>query len=135
MTVIFWRGLNKMGEKKFITGDSAIAYGVKLARVGVIAVYPITPQTPIVETLASFVGSGELDAEYIKVESEHSALAACLGASMAGVRPFTATASHGLEYMHEMLSYVAGGRFPIVLAIANRSVGPPWSILESGPDA
>jgi len=124
-----------MGEKKFITGDSAVAYAVKLARPGVIAVYPITPQTPIAETLATFVGTGELNAEYIRVESEHSALAACLGACMAGVRTFTATSSHGLAYMHEMLTYVAGGRFPIVLAIANRSVGPPWSIWGDQQDS
>ena len=124
-----------MGERKFITGDSAVAHAVKLARVGVIAVYPVTPQTPIAEMLASFVATGELKAEYIRVESEHSALAACLGACMAGVRSFTATASHGLAYMHEMLTYVAGGRFPIVLAIANRSIGPPWSIWGEHQDS
>ena len=124
-----------MGEKKFITGDTAVAHAVRLSGVGVIAVYPITPQTPIAETLATFVGSGELDAEFIRVESEHSALAACLGGCMAGVRTFTATASHGLAYMHEMLSYVAGGRFPIVLAIAGRSIGPPWSIWGDQQDS
>jgi pyruvate ferredoxin oxidoreductase alpha subunit len=110
-----------MGEKKFITGDTAVAHAVR--------------QTPIAETLATFVGSGQLDAEYIRVESEHSALAACLGGCMAGVRSFTATASHGLAYMHEMLTYVAGGRFPIVLAIAGRSIGPPWSIWGEQQDS
>ena len=124
-----------MGEKKFITGDTAVAHAVRLSGVGVIAVYPITPQTPIAETLATFVGSGQLNAEYIRVESEHSALAACLGGCMAGVRSFTATASHGLAYMHEMLTYVAGGRFPIVLAIAGRSIGPPWSIWGEQQDS
>jgi pyruvate ferredoxin oxidoreductase alpha subunit len=124
-----------MGEKKFITGNTAVAHAVRLSGVGVIAVYPITPQTPIAETLATFVGSGQLDAEYIRVESEHSALAACLGGCMAGVRSFTATASHGLAYMHEMLTYVAGGRFPIVLAIAGRSIGPPWSIWGEQQDS
>lgn len=127
--------LNEMGEKKFITGNNAVAYAVKLARVGVIAVYPITPQTPIAERLATLVGSGELAAEYIRVESEHSALAACLGACMAGVRSFTATSSHGLAYMHEMLTYAGGARFPLVLAVANRSIGPPWSIWGEHQDS
>jgi len=124
-----------MSEKKFLTGNSAVAHAVKLAKVGVIAVYPITPQTPIAEKLAEFVGSGELKAEYIRVESEHSALAACLGAAMADVRSFTATSSHGLAYMHEMLTYASGGRFPLVLAIANRSIGPPWSIWGEQQDS
>lgn len=124
-----------MPEKKFLTGNSAVAYAVKLARVGVIAVYPITPQTPIAEKLANLVSAGELKAEYIRVESEHSALAACLGSAMAGTRSFTATSSHGLAYMHEMLTYAAGGRFPLVLAIANRSIGPPWSIWGEQQDS
>ncbi len=121
--------------KKFMTGNTAVGYAVKLARVGVVSAYPITPQTPIVEQVASLIASGELYADYIKVESEHSAMAGCLGAYMAGVRPFTATASHGLAYMHEMLTYVAGGRFPIVLAVANRSIGPPWSIWGEQQDS
>lgn len=124
-----------MGEMKFITGNSAVAQAVKLARVGVIAVYPITPQTPIAEKLATMVGSGELNAEYIRIESEHSALSACLGACMSGVRSFTATSSHGLAYMHEILTYAAGGRFPLVLAVANRSIGPPWSIWGEQQDS
>ncbi len=124
-----------MGEKKFITGDEAVAYAVKLARVKVVSAYPITPQTPIVERIAKFIADGELEADYIRVESEHSAMAGCLGACMAGVRSFTASASHGLAYMHEMLSYVAGGRFPIVLAVANRSIGPPWSIWGEQQDS
>ena len=124
-----------MGEKRFITGNSAVAAAVKLARVGVIAVYPITPQTPIAEKLATFVSTGEINSEYIRVESEHSALSACLGACMAGVRPFTATSSHGLAYMHEILSYASGGRYPLVLVNANRSIGPPWSIWGEHQDS
>lgn len=124
-----------MGEKKFITGNSAVAAAVKLARVGVIAVYPITPQTPIAERLATFVSTGELNSKYIRVESEHSALSACLGACMAGVRPFTATSSQGLAYMHEILAYASGGRYPLVLAVVNRSLAPPWSIWGEHQDS
>jgi len=124
-----------MSQKRFLSGDYAVAHAARLARPGVIAVYPITPQTPIAEMLARFVGGGELNAEFIKVESEHSALAACLGACMAKVRSFTATSSHGLAYMHEMLTYASGGRFPLVLAVANRSVGPPWSIWGDQQDS
>ena len=124
-----------MSQKKFMSGDYAVAHAARLAKVGVVAVYPITPQTPIAETLARFVGTGELNAEFLKVESEHSALAACLGACMAGVRSFTATSSHGLAYMHEMLTYASGGRFPLVLAVANRSLGPPWSIWGDHQDS
>lgn len=114
--------------RKFMNGNTAIAYGVRLSGTEVIAAYPITPQTKIVEQIAEFVAKGEMNAEYIKVESEHSALSACLGASTAGARTFTATSSHGLAYMFEMLHYVSGGRFPVVMAVSNRSVGPPWNI-------
>jgi pyruvate ferredoxin oxidoreductase alpha subunit len=124
-----------MSQKRFLSGNYAVAHAARLARPGVIAVYPITPQTPIAEMLARFIGGGELNAEFIKVESEHSALAACLGACMAKVRSFTATSSHGLAYMHEMLTYASGGRFPLVLAVANRSVGPPWSIWGDQQDS
>jgi len=124
-----------MSEKKFTTGADAVAYGAKLARVGVISAYPITPSTHIVEQLATFIANGELDADFIKAEGEHSAMAGCFGACIAGVRTFTATASHGLAYMHEMLSWVAGGRFPVVMAVANRSVGAPWSIWGEHQDA
>ncbi|MFC1992387.1 transketolase C-terminal domain-containing protein [Chloroflexota bacterium] len=124
-----------MSEKKFITGDTAVAYAVKLTRVNVVSAYPITPQTPIVERIASFIANGEMKADYIRVEGEHSAMAGCLGACMAGARAFTATSSHGLAYMHEMLTYVSGGRFPIVLAVANRSIAPPWSIWGEHQDS
>ena len=124
-----------MSEKRFITGNSAVAAAVKLARVGVLPVYPITPQTPIAEKLATFVSTGELNAEYIRVESEHSALSACLGACAAGVRPFTATSSQGLAYMSEILAYASGGRFPLVLVNVNRSMCPPWSIWGEHQDS
>lgn len=115
-------------SREFIDGNTAVAYGVKLSRTEVIAAYPITPQTKIVEQIADFVAKGEMHAEYVKVESEHSALSACLGASAVGARTFTATSSQGLAYMFEMLHYVSGGRFPVVMAVSNRAVGPPWNI-------
>jgi pyruvate/2-oxoacid:ferredoxin oxidoreductase alpha subunit len=114
--------------RKVIVGNHAISLGVKLARCEVISAYPITPQTQVVEMLSEMCASGELDARFIKVESEHSAMAACVGASAAGVRAFTATSSHGLLYMHEMLHWAGGGRLPIVMANVNRALGPGWNI-------
>lgn len=111
-----------------MTGNSAVAHAVKLARVKVIAAYPITPQTTIVEKLSEMVEKGELDAKLIRVESEHSALAAVYGAASAGARAFTATASHGLLYMHEVLWWAAGARIPLVMAVVARAIGPPWNI-------
>jgi len=111
-----------------LTGNYAVAYAAKMARVQVIAAYPITPQTTIVEKLAQFVESGELNAKYIRVESEHSAMAACIGAAATGARAFTATASHGLLYMSEMVWWAGMGRYPIVMAVVTRAIGPPWSI-------
>jgi len=114
--------------KQVIKGNHAVSHGVRLCRVKVISAYPITPQTTIVEELSEMCASGELDAEFIKVESEHSAMAACVGSSSAGVRSFTATSSHGLLLMHEVLHWAAGARLPIVLANVNRAVGPGWNI-------
>ena len=117
-----------MAKKKFIDGNSAVAYGVQAARAEVLAAYPITPQTKIMEKLAELKADGSLDAEYIKVESEHSAMSACLGAACTGVRTFTATSSQGLAYMQEMLHYVSGARLPVVMAVVNRAFAPPWNI-------
>lgn len=114
--------------RKVIVGNHAVSLGVKLARCEVISAYPITPQTQVVEMLSEMCGSGELEARFIKVESEHSAMAACVGASATGVRAFTATSSHGLLYMHEMLHWAGGGRLPIVMANVNRALGPGWNI-------
>jgi len=101
----------------------------------VVAAYPITPQTEIVETIADFVTSGQMKSRYIPVESEHSAMAACIGASITGVRTFTATSAHGLLYMHEMTNWAAGARLPIVMANVNRSLGPGWNIWAEHTDA
>jgi pyruvate ferredoxin oxidoreductase alpha subunit len=106
----------------------AIGEMVKMADVDVIAAYPITPQTHIVEHLAELVADGELDAEYIPVESEHSAMSACLGSSAAGARTFTATAGQGLELMHEVLYVASAMRLPIVMTVANRALSGPLSV-------
>jgi len=106
----------------------AIADAVKLANPDVIAAYPITPQTHIVEHLAELVADGELDAEYIPVESEHSAMSACLGSAASGARTFTATASQGLSLMNEVVYVAAPMRLPIVMAVANRALSAPLSI-------
>ncbi|HDM60104.1 MAG TPA: pyruvate ferredoxin oxidoreductase [Archaeoglobus veneficus] len=110
------------------TANHIAACAAKAARVQVVAAYPITPQTSIVERIAELVENGELSAEYIRVESEHSAMSACIGAAAGGVRTFTATSSHGLALMHEALHWASGSRLPIVMAVVNRALGPGWNI-------
>ena len=117
------------------TGNKAVAAAVKEIKPDVVAAYPITPQTEIVEQIAEYVTSGELDSRYIPVESEHSAMAACIGASVTGARSFTATSSHGLFYMHEMVNWAAGGRLPIVMANVNRALGPGWNVWAEHTDS
>ena len=121
--------------KEFLSGNEAFAYGVKLSKPHVISAYPITPQTTVVEKLATLVERGELKADFIHVESEHSALSAAIGASAVGARTFTATSSQGLLYMAECLPYAAGGRFPIVMMNANRSTALPWNIYGDQRDS
>jgi len=118
-----------------LDGNHAAAQGARLSRVQVIAAYPITPQSPVTERLSEFVEKSELDAQYIAVESEHSALAVCTSASTVGARTFTATSSHGLAYMHEMLHWAAGARLPVVLACVNRAIGAPWNVLNDQQDS
>ena len=120
---------------KVMMGNHAVSYGVQLARAQVIAAYPITPQTQIVEMLSEMCANGELDARFIKVESEHSAMAASIGASSTGARAFTATSSHGLALMHEVLHWAAGARLPIVMANVNRAMGPGWSVWTEQTDS
>lgn len=117
-----------MGKRIGLEVSLAVSEAVKLARVDAIAAYPITPQTHIVEELAQMVADGDLDAEFIMVESEHSAMSACCGTSAVGARTFTATASQGLALMHEILFIASGLRLPIVMAIANRALSAPLSI-------
>ncbi len=121
--------------RKVITGNYAVSYGAALSRAQVIAAYPITPQTAIVELLADFCAEGILDAKFIKVESEHSAMAACIGASAVGARAFTATSAQGLALMHELLHWAAGARLPVVLAEVNRAMASPWSIWTDQNDS
>lgn len=117
------------------SGNVAAATGVKLARAQVIAAYPITPQTPLTEKLSEFVESGKLDAQYIPVESEHSAMAVCIAASSAGARAFTATSANGLLYMNEQLHWAVGARLPIVMCVANRGIGAPWTVWNDHQDS
>ncbi|MCI8340586.1 MAG: pyruvate ferredoxin oxidoreductase [Eggerthellaceae bacterium] len=121
--------------RRFLSGDEAFAEGVRLARPHVVSAYPITPQTVVVERLSEMVEDGSLAAEYVHVESEHSALACALGAAATGARTFTATSSQGLLYMAEVLTYAAGGRFPIVMMNANRSTALPWNIYGDQRDS
>lgn len=121
--------------RKVISANKAIAEAVRLAKPKVVPVYPITPQTSISEYLAQFVADGDLNAEYIMVESEHSAISASVGASGAGVRVFTATSSQGLALMHEILFAAAGLRNPIVMANANRALSAPLSIWNDHQDS
>jgi pyruvate/2-oxoacid:ferredoxin oxidoreductase alpha subunit len=127
--------LNRKADIQILDGNHAAALGAKLSRVQVIAAYPITPQSPVTESLSEFVEGGDLNAEYIAVESEHSAMAVCTSASIVGARTFTATSSHGLAYMHEMLHWAAGTRLPIVLACVNRAIGAPWSVQNDQQDS
>ena len=119
--------------RDMMTGSEAVAYGVRLARPHLIFAYPITPQTHIVETLSETAPSW--GGRFINVESEFSAIASCLGAVSAGSRAFTATSSHGLLLMHEVLHWVVGARMPMVLVNANRAVGSPWNIWTDQSDS
>ena len=121
--------------KEVMTSNKAVAEAVRLAKPQVIPVYPITPQTTISEYLAQYVADDLIDAKYVKVESEHSAISAAVGASGAGVRVFTATSSQGLMLMHEILFAAAGMRTPIVLADANRAISAPLNIWNDQQDA
>ena len=121
--------------KKIITGNQAVAYGVMLSQVEFISAYPITPQTTIVEELSELCARGRVKARFTKVESEHSAMAAVIGAATGGVRTFTAPSSHGLAYMHEMLHWASGARLPIVLVNVNRALGPGWNIWNDQSDS
>lgn len=126
--------LLESGRRIAVTGNHAVALAVKLAGVQVISAYPITPQTSIVEKLAEMVESGELDAQMVRVESEHSALAVAYGAALGGARVFTATSSHGLLYMHEWVHWFSRARVPGVMAVVTRTIGPPWNIWPDHSD-
>jgi len=122
-------------EIEGLNGDEAVALAVKQSDVDVVAAYPITPQTIIVEKFSEYVADGEVETEYVCTESEHSAMAACLAASTTGARVFTASASAGLALMHEMLFVTSGCRAPVVMAVANRALSAPLNIHGDHSDA
>ncbi|MHA2363414.1 MAG: pyruvate ferredoxin oxidoreductase [Candidatus Hodarchaeales archaeon] len=126
--------VEQKSTKKLLTGNEAVAEAVRIAQPKVVPAYPITPQTTIVEILSKMVSDGRLDAEYIAVESEHSAMSAAIGAVLGGSRAFTATSSHGLMYMGEMVFWAGLTRVPIVMAIVNRSLNP-WNIWPDHQDS
>ena len=123
-----------MGHRKGMEVSIAVSHAVALARAEAIAAYPITPQTHIVEHLSSMVANGELEAEFINVESEHSAMSACIGMSAAGARTYTATSSQGLALMNEILFIASALRLPIVMSVANRALSGPLSIWNDHSD-
>ncbi|MGB3936301.1 MAG: pyruvate ferredoxin oxidoreductase, partial [Burkholderiales bacterium] len=127
--------MSPAAERVLLTGNHAAAWGARLARPKVVPVYPITPQTPVMELLTEFQATGALDAEFLTPESEHSVMAACIPASLAGARVFTATASQGLMLMHELLHYASGARAPIVMANVNRTVASPWAFWPDQTDS
>ncbi|UCE98399.1 MAG: pyruvate ferredoxin oxidoreductase [Dehalococcoidia bacterium] len=124
-----------MSQRVGMEVSVAIGETVRLVDTDVIAAYPITPQTHIVEHIAELVANGELDAEYVPVESEHSAMSACLGSAAAGARTFTATAGQGLELMHEVLYVASSMRLPIVMTVVNRAISAPLSVWGDHSDA
>jgi pyruvate ferredoxin oxidoreductase alpha subunit len=124
-----------MSKRVGMEASFAVAEAAKLARIEVAAAYPITPQTHIVERLSEIVADGEVDAEFICVESEHSAMSACLGSAATGARTYTATAGQGLELMHEVLYIASSSRLPIVLTVANRALSSPLSVWGDHSDA
>ena len=126
---------NIIDYEKLLTGNHSVSYGAMLSKVQVISAYPITPQTTIVELLSELVADGRIKAVFTKVESEHSAMSACIGASAAGARAFTATSAQGLALMHEMLHWASAARLPVVLANVNRAMAPPWSIWTEQTDS
>lgn len=115
-------------QVKFISGNIAVAEAVKRIDIDVVSAYPITPQTHVVEYISQYIADGEMDASFIKVESEHSALSVCAGAAAVGSRTFTATSSQGLALMHEVLFAVSGCRLPIVMSVSNRALSAPLNI-------
>ena len=121
--------------KRVLEGSQAVAEAVRLARVQVVSAYPITPQTHIVEFLSEYCSSGTMNARFLRVESEHSCMAALIGAQSAGVRTFTATSGQGLALMHELLHWASGARLPIVMAEVNRAFAPGWNIWVDQTDS
>lgn len=124
-----------MPRVKILKGNHAAAYACKHAKVGVVAAYPITPQSPVVEKISEFVEKGQLpDTQFVKVESEQSAIAAVIAASASGSRVFTASSANGIMYMAELLPWAAGNRLPVVMCDVTRALGAPWSVWSEHGD-
>ncbi len=121
--------------KMVLSGNEAAAYASMIARAEVIPAYPITPQTKIVEKIADLIADGKFNTQFIKMESEHSAMAAAISASLVGARTFTATSSQGLLLMHEMLHWASGSRTPVVMVNINRAIAPPWNVWADQSDS
>lgn len=121
--------------RMLLTGNHAVSYGAMRARPRLVPIYPITPQTPIAEKISDLQLAGDFDVDLMTAESEHSAMSACITASLTGVRVFTATASQGLMLMHEMLHYASGARAPIVMVNVNRTIGSPWGFWPDQTDS
>ncbi len=121
--------------KKVLEGSHAVSEAVRLAKVQVMSAYPITPQTHIVEALSEYCSDGTMNARFLLVESEHSAMAAVIGASSGGARTFTATSSQGLALMHELLHWASAARLPIIMAEVNRALAPGWNIWMDQTDS
>lgn len=113
---------------KMLDGNGAAVEAIRLVRPGVIAAYPITPQSSIAEHLSDCVADGSIKAQYVRVESEHTAMSVCIGAQLSGVRAATATSSVGLALMHEVCGVTSGCRLPVVMPVVNRSLAAPWSL-------
>ncbi|MBI4243936.1 MAG: pyruvate ferredoxin oxidoreductase [Planctomycetes bacterium] len=124
-----------MPRHELLTGNEAVAHAVAMAKADVIGIYPITPQTTIIEEICNLAANKTFSPKIVHVESEHSAMATIIGAAFTGVRTFTATSSQGLALMHELLHWAAGGRLPIVLANVNRAMAPGWSIWTDQNDS
>ena len=134
MTQSFQKNKTISRKARILTGNHAAAHAFRQAKVGVISAYPITPQSPVVEKISQFTEEGKMDTKFVKVESEHSALAVCCAASATGSRVGTATSAHGLELMYEMLPWASGNRLPIIINLATRALGGPWSVWTDHQD-
>lgn len=124
-----------MGIRERLSGNEATAYAMKQINPDVVAAYPITPSTEIPQYFASYVDNGEVDTVYVPVESEHSAMSACIGAQASGARAMTATSANGLEFMWEMVQIASSTRLPIVMALVNRAISGPLNIHSDHSDA
>ena len=124
-----------MSIRERLSGNEATSFAMKQINPDVVAAFPITPSTEIPQYFSSYVDNGQVDTEFVAVESEHSAMSACIGAEAAGARAMTATSANGLEYMWEMIQIASSSRLPIVMALVNRAISGPLNIHCDHSDA